>query len=217
MLNMDFTKAVIINTHEMQWEPAPAAGVYRKKLEREFPESGRATSLVRYEAGAVFPEHEHPLGEEIFVLDGVFSDESGDYPAGTYLRHPAGSRHAPFSKEGCTIFVKVNHFRRGDNKVVSINTKESDWYQGYGNLRVMPLHEYEGESTALVNWPANEVFVPHRHHGGEEILVLSGVFMDEHGVYPGHTWLRSPHLSQHYPFVKEGALILVKVGHLHGA
>lgn len=78
----------------------------------------------------------------------------------------------------------------------------------------MPLHEHGGRSTALVKWPAGERFLPHRHWGGEEILVLSGTFMDEHGVYPTGTWLRNPHSSQHNPFVEDATTILVKVGHL---
>ncbi len=95
-----------------------------------------------------------------------------------------------------------------------INTNEQPWLLGYGSLEVMPLHSFETEHTALVKWPANEVFQPHRHYGGEEILVLSGVFQDEHGAYPKHTWMRSPHLSQHHPFVTEPTVILVKTGHL---
>ncbi|MFG1490632.1 cupin domain-containing protein, partial [Oceanospirillum sp. HFRX-1_2] len=158
--------------------------------------------------------HPHPLGEEIFVLEGVFSDESGDYPAGSYLRNPPGSRHAPFSKEGCTIFVKLNQFDPNDLEPVRILTREQPWRQGIGGLQVMPLHDFEGQHTALVKWPAGEHFQPHRHFGGEEILVISGTFKDEHGDYPAGSWLRSPHLSQHNPFVEEETLILVKVGHL---
>jgi len=78
----------------------------------------------------------------------------------------------------------------------------------------MPLHQFETQHTALVKWPAGERFKPHRHFGGEEILVLSGEFKDEHDSYPALTWLRSPHLSEHYPFVDEETVILVKVGHL---
>jgi len=79
---------------------------------------------------------------------------------------------------------------------------------------VMPLHNYKTQGTALVKWPKDEVFVPHRHYGGEEILVLSGVFKDEHGEYPEGTWIRSPHLSQHHPWVDEETVIMVKTGHL---
>lgn len=53
---------------------------------------------------------------------------------------------------------------------------------------------------------------------GEEILVLDGVFEDEHGRYPKGSWLRSPHLSEHHPFTgPDGALIYVKTGHLAAA
>ena len=59
------------------------------------------------------------------------------------------------------------------------------------------------------------MFQPHKHWGGEEILVLEGTFYDEHGVYPKGTWIRSAHLSEHHPYTKEeGALIFVKTGHL---
>lgn len=214
MLNMNFSERLAIDTHIMPWLPSPIKGIERKLLAREKAESGHATSLVRYAAGARFAPHSHPHGEEIFVLDGVFSDENGDYPAGSYIRNPAGSSHTPFSKRGCTLFVKCAQFAEGDISSVRINTNHALWQPGQGGLKVMPLHSFEGESTALVKWPENERFLPHRHFGGEEILVLSGTFMDEHGQYPTLSWLRSPHMSQHNPFVKEETLILVKVGHL---
>jgi len=100
MLNIDFTKRVVIDTKNKKWVRSPMLGVWRKQLAREGSERGHATSIVRYEAGAVFSPHDHPLGEEIFVLQGVFSDETGDYSAGTYFRNPEGFRHAPFSKNG---------------------------------------------------------------------------------------------------------------------
>ena len=79
----------------------------------------------------------------------------------------------------------------------------------------MPLHEHGYEHTALVKWPANEVFKPHRHVGGEEIFVISGTFCDEHGEYPTGTWIRSPHMSRHHPFVEQETIIWVKTGHLY--
>ena len=107
MFNMDFSKKLVIETESLDWIASPAIGVWRKPLEREEKESGHTTSVVKYEAGASFTQHSHPLGEEIFVLEGIFSDENGDYPAGTYLRNPPGSSHAPFSKDGCKLFVKL--------------------------------------------------------------------------------------------------------------
>ncbi|MDT3273280.1 cupin domain-containing protein [Shewanella sp. SP2S2-4] len=214
MLNMNFSERVVIDTQQQPWLPSPAQGVWRKPLEREAKESGHTSSIVKYDAGSQFATHKHPLGEEIFVLEGVFSDENGDYPAGSYLRHPPGSQHAPFSQEGCVILVKLNQFNPRDLDVVKINTQQTPWLQGIGGLQVMLLHEFEHEHTALVKWPKGETFQPHRHFGGEEILVLSGKFQDEQGEYPRHTWIRSPHMSGHFPFVEEETIILVKTGHL---
>ena len=212
--NLDMSRIVVINHHDQEWQASPMAGVKRISLEREAAESGHVSSIVQYAAGSHFSEHFHPQGEEIFVLEGVFSDENGDYPAGSYLRNPPGSHHAPFSEGGCTLFVKLNQFKQGDQTQLAINTNEQPWLQGQGGLTVMPLHEFEGSSTALVRWPAGERFAPHKHWGGEEIMVLKGEFKDEHGSYPKGTWIRSPHLSQHFPFVDEETIILVKVGHL---
>lgn len=214
MLNMNFEQNVVIETHQQPWIASPRVGVWRKPLAREEAERGHATSLVKFDAGASFSEHDHPLGEEILVLSGTFSDQSGDYQAGSYFRNPEGFTHAPFSKEGCVLLVKLHQFKSGDNEHVVIDTNKTDWLPGIGGLSVMPLHSYQGESTALVKWPKGEHFQRHSHVGGEEIFVIKGEFIDEHGRYPQGTWLRSPHLSEHCPYVEQETVILVKVGHL---
>lgn len=213
-INLDFSQRIMIQSDDHAWQPSPLLGVTRKILARENAESGHATSIVRYEAGSHFSIHTHPLGEEILVLEGVLSDEQGDYPAGTYIRNPPGSHHQPFSEQGCTLFVKLNQFLPDDTQTIRVNTNTSEWFAGQGGLKVMPLHQHDVEHTALVKWPAGEQFLPHRHFGGEEVLVLSGTFCDEHGHYPAGTWLRSPHLSEHHPYVEQETVIFVKVGHL---
>ena len=115
LLNMNFNEHVCCKTPDLHWEKSPADGVSRIHLEREAMESGHTTSFVKFEPNSFFPQHKHPKGEEIYVLDGVFSDENGDYPAGTYLRNPPGSQHKPFTKEGCTLFVKLEQFQQDDN------------------------------------------------------------------------------------------------------
>ncbi len=214
LLNMQFDRPVVIDTNQLDWQPSPRPGVWRKPLAREEAERGHATSIVRYDPGSAFTTHGHPLGEEILVLAGTFSDEHGDYGAGTYIRNPPGSSHAPFSAAGCVLLVKLHQFLPRDTAQVRIDTARGVWLPGQGNLQVMPLHEFEGEHVALVKWPAGEHFQPHRHFGGEEIFVLSGEFRDEHGRYPAGTWMRSPHLSQHNPYVEQETVIWVKVGHL---
>ena len=143
-----------------------------------------------------------------------YSDEFGDYPAGTYFRNPEGFRHAPFSEEGCVLLVKLHQFQSGDDAHVVIDTRATPWSPGHGGLKVMGLHEYGGEHVALVHWPIGEHFQRHTHVGGEEIFVLSGEFIDEHGRYPAGTWIRSPHLSVHEPWVERETVLWVKTGHL---
>ncbi|MGB7503235.1 MAG: cupin domain-containing protein [Azonexus sp.] len=214
-INSDLSQRVVIDSNELPWSPSPMAGVERRMLDRVAAESGRATSLVRYAPETSFPMHGHPRGEEILVLSGTFSDGGGDYPAGSYLRSPPGSQHAPFSTEGCVLFVKLDQFAPLDGGEVRFDTRQARWMPGLvTGLSVMPLHEFEGEHSALVRWAPGTIFNRHRHWGGEEILVLEGVFQDEHGTYPAGTWLRSPHLSEHKPFSTEGCVIYVKTGHL---
>lgn len=214
--NDDFSARVAAHAADAVWMPSPMPGVERRMLDRVGGEVARATSIVRYAPGSRFERHVHGGGEEILVLEGVLSDESGDHPAGTYLRNPPGSAHAPFSRAGCLLFVKLRQFAAGDQLSVRIDTRTNEWRQGLvPGLTVMPLHSHEGIDTALVRWAPNTVFNAHMHPGGEEILVLDGVFCDESGSYPEGTWLRSPRWSRHAPFtVVQGALIYVKVGHL---
>lgn len=110
--------------------------------------------------------------------------------------------------------MKLDQFSPDDRTPVRIDTQRASWLQGQGQLQVMPLHDFKGEHVALVKWPAGERFQPHRHFGGEEILVRSGEFKDEFGSYPAGIWLRSPRMSQHSPYLDEESVIWVKVGHL---
>jgi anti-sigma factor ChrR (cupin superfamily) len=183
-------------------------------LDRQGDELAKATSIVRYQAGARFPSHTHEFGEEIFVLSGKFSDETGDYPAGTYIMNPPGSSHAPFSEHGCTLLVKLRHLGADQVEREIIDTNSAPWYQGMvPGLQVMPLMR-QGSGSTLVRWAPQTYFNPHQHYGGEEIFVVEGVFEDEHGRYPAGSWIRSPHMSLHQPFSKEGCTIFVKTGHL---
>lgn len=212
----EFQKREVVYANEYTYIPSPLPGVSRMMLDRMGDEVARATSIVKYAAGAGYSAHTHGGGEEIFVLDGVFSDEHGDYPAGTYLRNPPGTSHTPFSKNGCTILVKLWQFAAGDTEQLTIDTNQSTWRPGLvPGLSVLPLHEHDGISTALVRWAPHTQFQSHMHPGGEEILVLQGLFRDEYGEYPAGSWLRNPRWSKHTPYTgAEGALIYVKVGHL---
>jgi anti-sigma factor ChrR (cupin superfamily) len=214
-LHTDFKIKVTVNTESVAWAASPVKDVDRKMLERDGAEVARATSLVRYAPNSRFTTHQHDLGEEFFVLDGVFQDELGQYPAGTYVKNPTGSSHTPFTETGCTLFVKLRYQDPSDDERVVIDTELAAWHQGLvPGLTVMPLSTFVTTNTALVRWAPGTYFNPHRHFGGEEIFVVDGVFEDEHGRYPKGYWLRSPHMSVHKPFSVEGCTILVKTGHL---
>jgi len=214
-LNADFSQRAVLENANMQWETSEADGVLRKRLERINTKPEPVTTIVRYQDDSAFPAHQHIKGEEIYVLEGTFSDNHGDYQAGSYLRNPAGTSHSPFSKQGCTIFVKLQQFQASDVMQLHIQTKQQKWLPGLvPGLSVMPLHEHKNEHVALVKWDANTIFQPHLHVGGEEIFVLEGTFEDEFGSYPKGTWLRNPSNSTHTPFTREGCVIYVKTGHL---
>ncbi|NCX14381.1 MAG: cupin [Burkholderiaceae bacterium] len=213
-LHSDYTQRVVLHQEDLPWVDSPEPGVQRRMLDRIGDEQAKATSIVRYEPNTRFTAHQHDLGEEILVLDGVLSDEYGDYPAGTYLMNPPGSSHAPYSESGCTLFVKLRHLGDEQRERELIDTNTAEWLQGLvPGLTVMPLMR-QGSGSTLVRWAPNTYFNPHRHYGGEEIYVVDGVFADEYGTYPKGSWIRSPHLSMHTPYSKEGCTIFVKTGHL---
>lgn len=214
-IHADLSKRAVVNSSELTWVESPLPGVERRMLERDGNEVARATSIVRYAAGSHFDAHTHGGGEEFLVLEGVFSDESGDYPEGMYVRNPVGSSHKPYSKNGAIILVKLRQFEPDDQAFVRIDTNKAEWLPGLvPGLSVMPLHQYGSENVALVKWEPGTRFDKHMHPGGEEIFVLSGTFSDEQGDYEAGTWIRNPPGSMHRPFSEEGCIIYVKTGHL---
>ncbi len=214
-LNADLSQRAVVNSNEVSWVDSPLSGVQRRMLERDGEEVARATSIVRYDANSYFEAHTHTGGEEYLVLEGVFSDEMGDFPKGMYVRNPIGSKHKPHSKDGATIFVKLRQFELDDQDYVRIDTGRQKWLPGLvDGLSVMPLHDYQSEHVALVKWQPRTYFDRHSHPQGEEIFVISGTFADEHGSYPEGSWLRNPPGSEHAPYSDEGCVIYVKTGHL---
>ncbi len=216
-LNTDFSERAVMNIDDMEWLASPSRTVWRKRFDLLDGEFSRVTSVVRYDSGSSFPAHDHPEGEEILVLDGVFSDEHGDYPAGTYLLNPKGFRHAPFSREGCTIFVKLCQFAGDGREHIAIDTSEAEWRPArIDGVTMMPLYEHPDypEKIALYRFAPGASVPLHDHPGGEEVFVIDGAIEDEHGRCPAGTWLRMPPGSSHAPFSKEGCTLYVKMGHL---
>jgi anti-sigma factor ChrR (cupin superfamily) len=217
-INGDLSMRVAVDTARMDWATSPSRTVARKRVHLVGPvEEGQVTSVVRYDAGSTFPAHDHPDGEEIFVLEGVFSDERGDWPAGTYLLNPEGFRHAPFSRPGCVLFVKLRQFPGRDRRAVAIATPGLRWQPGTSpGVEIKPLYSQTGftDSTRLERWAAGTKLESVNYPAGAELFVLDGELDDDTGRFGAGTWLRFPVGSRHAPATTAGCVLYIKEGGL---
>jgi len=216
LLNADFSNPAIVMPTENDWIASPAPGVSRLMLDRIGDEVARATSLVRYAAGCRFSRHEHAKGEEFLVLDGVFSDEHGDYPSGTYVRNPPGSGHSPFSKDGCRILVKLRQFDPEDLVPVVIDTNDDTRWRvdADAQVSVANLHNYRTEEVRMLRMSQGSVFSDSVGGGGIELLVVSGTVTYGGQNFDAESWLRLPAGSQLDLTAVSATTLWVKSGHL---
>lgn len=215
-INGDLTIRSAVDTAHMDWTASPSGTVWRKRVHLVGPpESGQVTSIVRYDVNSRFPAHDHPDGEEILVLAGVFSDEHGDWPAGTYLLNPEGFRHAPFSEGGCVLFVKLRQFPGKRRRHIVVDTEAMTWTPGDApGIAIKALYAQEGfdDVVVLERWAAGRRFGTRSYPAGAEIYVLDGAFGDEQGTYKAGTWLRLPTGAEHRPKSDSGCTLYVKRG-----
>ena len=216
LINGDFTKRAAAHAGTMDWTPSPMIGVDRRMLDRIGGEVARATSMVRYAAGSRFSAHSHDGGEEFLVLSGVFQDEHGDYPPGTYVRNPPGTRHTPRSEPGCCIFVKLHQFDSNDRRQVRIDTAMTAQMPAPNRPGVsqIPLFEDERENVRIEFWQAAtriSLDVP----GGLEAFVLEGGYNDADEAFTIASWLRLPAGSRLNAVAgSRGTKLWIKTGHL---
>lgn len=215
-LNDDFKRRAAVHGDAIAWVESPMPGVARKMLDRVGDEVARATSIVRYAPGSHFSMHVHGGGEEFLVLDGIFQDEHGDYPAGSYVRNPPQTRHTPGSSTGCTILVKLRQFMPSDTREVRLSLAEIPSAPDAGRPHVLlqPLHDDERESVRVETWAADKeiAFDP---EGGLEIFVLDGDFHESGERFRAWSWLRlPPGQALHALTGAAGARLWVKEGHL---
>jgi hypothetical protein len=212
----DFEKREVVHSESLDWIQSPMAGVERKPLDRVGDEVARATTIVRYAPGSHFSPHVHTGGEEFIVLEGVFQDEHGDFPVGSYVRNPPQSSHTPGSDDGCIIFVKLWQFQLEDRKQVKLrmDTMGSVPDQNNSGLAITPLFKDDFEEVSLLH------FQPHTEANievpeGAELLVLDGALYESDDILVKHSWLRTPIGSS----IKakagaQGAKVWMKKGHL---
>lgn len=212
-LNADFTKRVVVHSSETPWSPSPMAGVDRRMLDRIGDEVARATSIVRYAPGSQFSAHTHTGGEEFIVLEGVFQDEHGDFPAGTYVRNPPTTSHTPGSDEGCVIFVKLWQFDM-DDRTQFHKDMAAELSAPVGGIATAELHRDDREVVTYHRLAPNTALNIDAS-GGIEVLVLSGTLTEGNDTLSEGSWLRLPEgdalQAESGP---EGATLWMKTGHL---
>ena len=216
-LNADMRQAALVHAAQQPWVASPMVGVERRMLHRWGDEVAQATTIVRYAPGSHFSAHTHTGGEEFLVLEGVFQDEHGDYPAGTYIRNPPESRHTPGAALGCTIFVKLWQFDPQDRTHVIVhsdNIARIDDALRPG-VKASPLYKDAREDVRIEEWAPHTPVNLHLPEGGE-FLVLSGSFVHQGQTLAEHAWLRLPSGSQLSARTAEnGAKVWAKLHHMN--
>jgi len=212
-LNSDFSQRVVIHSEQTDWKTSPMPGVERRMLDRIGGEVARATTIVRYAPGSKFSEHTHTGGEEFIVLDGVFQDEHGDFPAGTYVRNPPTTSHTPMSEEGCTIFVKLWQFEMKDRNQFH-KTMADELAAAVNGVATATLHQDEREIVTYYQMDASAE-LSNNADGGIELLVLEGELTAGDDELSRGSWLRLPEGEKLAAKAgTDGAKIWMKSGHL---
>ncbi len=215
-INAEFDQRIVVHSADMEWIDSPMKGVTRRPLDRVGGEVARATSIVRYDPGSHFSPHVHTGGEEFVVLEGVFQDEHGDFPTGSYIRNPPESKHKPGSEPGCIIFVKLWQFDPNDRIHVRLNSNfmKPVPHRNLDSVSVTPLYIDEFEEVNIQEWEANasiEIPAPQ----GIEVFVLEGEFTESDELLKTHSWLRLPVGSQLKAQAgAKGAKVWLKLNHL---
>ncbi len=215
-INADFTARALVHSEAIDWQTSPMPGVERRMLDRLGGEVARATTIVRFAKGSKFSAHTHTGGEEFIVLEGVFQDEHGDFPAGSYIRNPPTTSHTPGSDAGCVIFVKLWQFDMDDRTQVmmDMNKNASVDAAGRDGVAVMPLFKDTDEAVTMETWGSGAKVEMDLPKGGE-FLVLDGGFSEGGDDLHKHSWLRLP-VGASFKAVAgdQGAKVWIKTGHL---
>lgn len=212
-INADFDQRVVEHSDQLEWQPSPMAGVDRRMLDRIGDEVARATTIVRYAPNSKFSAHTHTGGEEFIVLDGVFQDEHGDFPEGTYVRNPPTTSHTPGSDEGCTIFVKLWQFDMDDRNQFR-KTMAEELAAPENGVATAELHADARETVTYSHIDAGAT-LENTDDGGIEMLVIAGTVVENGETLRKGSWLRLPAGQPLAATAGEaGAKIWVKTGHL---
>ena len=107
----------LVRPETMEWQKTRFPGCEAKTLLFDH-KTGLMTALMRFQPGAVLPDHEHVNIEQTYVLEGSLVDKEGaaqgiECKAGEFIWREQGSRHVAWCPEGglmLAIFQVPNKF-----------------------------------------------------------------------------------------------------------
>mmetsp|Transcript_15493 Transcript_15493/g.26240 ORF Transcript_15493/g.26240 Transcript_15493/m.26240 type:complete len:251 (-) Transcript_15493:32-784(-) len=199
-INANFKLFAATNFDATKYVASPAYGVNRFMLDRIGSEKARATSIVQYQPNSKFPEHTHMGGEEFLVLEGTFKDQFGEFPAGTYVRNPINSKHAPWvDDDGCTIMVKLLQMADTETTTQPLHVHFDNDHKDtndteFGKILQMYHNDQTGERVEMCWLNENATFPSNddAQNGGEELFVVHGSLCLDNEVYDKWGWIRFP-------------------------
>jgi quercetin dioxygenase-like cupin family protein len=100
----------LVRSEQIEWQPLAepgVSGVFVKVLRFDKETRRAPTILLKFEAGATYPAHDHPGGEEVFVIEGDLKLGKDHLHAGDYLFTSPNGKHAVRSEKGCVVLVNV--------------------------------------------------------------------------------------------------------------
>jgi anti-sigma factor ChrR (cupin superfamily) len=221
-VNADPTQCAVVDTNRMPWEPTAQRGVSIKVLERvNDPVKGRETALFRLEPGTTLPAETLKERQEMFVLEGSFSDGHGTYGQHTWIWNPPGFTQTLSSKEGCVFYAKrrvpiYKDEAKRERKV--IDAKTAKWLEfPHRGADVLHLHKDPNglETGRIGNVHTQRKLPSHDHSIGEETFVIRGCLKDEYAAYTTGVWFRMPCGVPHAPYTEdERCMMLIREGDL---
>lgn len=223
-INANFKTFAGLNFDATKYIASPSYGVNRFMLDRIGNEKARATTIVEYNPNSSFPEHEHIGGEEFLVLKGTFKDQFGAFPAGTYVRNPIGSKHAPWvDEDGCVIMVKLLQMAETGEGIVPLHVnfeKDKGESTDFGSVLHMYKNDKTGEHVQMFRINPDTVFpTDDLAEGGEEMFVYDGSLKVGGEEYMKWGWMRFPvgaPSEERKALIagESGAVVFRKTGHL---
>lgn len=214
MINMDFTKRLVLDTNTVDWQQTGIDGVTIKPLAIQDDILGHLTAMIRYNDESIYTRKERSKGEELLVLAGTFSANTGDYPTGTYYRNPRSVMQMPFSQRGCIVFAKLNQVSPNDEQKVVKDVYTGDWIDSENGVKMQLLCHYEQEQTLMVKWPKGYSHAGESNIRGAEVFIISGELIDDLGSYKAGTWLRTAGAPFFNARADKETVAFVKYGHL---